>query len=66
MIFTKWGSNSSYASTGNCVRGPETGFGEINRNFREEDFWPGTTSGLPVIRPERFHGWNRLLTPIAR
>jgi hypothetical protein len=24
---------------------PETGFGQINGNLPEVDFWPGTTSG---------------------
>ena len=31
---------------------PETGSEEINGDLLEEDFWPGITSGLPVIRPE--------------
>jgi hypothetical protein len=26
---------------------PETGFEEINRDFREADFWPGIHSALP-------------------
>jgi hypothetical protein len=34
---------------------PETGLGEINgslHDFPKADFWPGITSGLPVIRPQ--------------
>ncbi len=29
--------------------GPETGLGDINRDFLEADVWPGIISGLPVI-----------------
>jgi len=31
---------------------PETGLEYINANLLEADFWPGMTSGVPVIRPK--------------
>ncbi len=34
-------------------RGPETGVGDINRDFPQADFWPGVTSGLLVTREQR-------------
>ena len=31
---------------------PETSFEEISYDLPEEDFWPGTTDGLPVTQAE--------------
>jgi hypothetical protein len=45
----------------------ETGFGEINGDVLEADFWGGISSGLPVTR-EQFWGepMKRLLVCVSR
>jgi len=34
------------------INSPETSSGEINGDFPQADFWPGTIHGLPVTRAQ--------------